>query len=184
MEIWKQITGFETLYSVSTKGRVKSFGKGKSTNPKNNVERIIKPSVGRGGYEKIKLFKDGKRHYFSAHRLVAETFLFNPENKKEVNHKDGNKLNNCADNLEWCTPSENQIHAFEMGLQKRRFGKDNSCSKRIIQLTKEGEFVREWESINQAKKELGYNSMGIIKCCKKEKRYKTAYGYKWQYKDA
>ena len=91
MEIWKRIKGFENLYQVSTEGRIKSLGNGKSTNSTTKQERILKTSISKTGYKKIKLFKDGKRYYFSVHRLVAENFIENKENKKEVNHKDGIK---------------------------------------------------------------------------------------------
>lgn len=131
--------------------------------------------------EKTKLFKDGKRHYFNVHRLVAETFLENELNKREVNHKDGNKANNNVNNLEWVTSSENQLHAFKNGLQKSKMGKDHAQSKSIFQIDLNGNVIRKFDSIKQVKRELGFNTFGIIKCCKKEKRYKTAYNYKWEY---
>lgn len=74
MEIWQIIKGFENLYKVSTCGRIKSLGNGKSTNSSTKKERILKTNYSSTGYEKIKLFKDGKRYYYSVHRLVAETF--------------------------------------------------------------------------------------------------------------
>lgn len=181
MEIWKNIDGFENLYKISTYGRIKSLGNGKSTNSTTKQERILKTNYSSTGYEKAKLFKNGKRHYFSIHRLVALNFLSNDLNKKEVNHKDGNKQNNNVSNLEWVTASENQLHAFKHGLQKSKMGKDHIQSKSIKQLDLNGNLIRTFESINQVKRELGFNSYGIIKCCKKEKRYRTAYKYKWEY---
>lgn len=80
-------------------------------------EGIKKPFINRGYYY-INLWKDGKYHTYTVHRLVALTFIPNPENKECVNHIDGNKLNNCIDNLEWCTRSENDLHAFRLGLRK------------------------------------------------------------------
>ena len=181
MEIWANIKGFENLYKISTYGRIKSLGNGKSTNTETKKERVLKSNYSLTGYEKIKLFKDGKRYYFSVHRLVAQTFLANEENKKEVNHKDGNKGNNNVDNLEWVTSSENQLHAFKNGLQKSRMGKDHVQSKSVRQLDLNGNLIRIFESVNQVKRELGFNSFGIIKCCKKEKKYNTAYKFKWEY---
>lgn len=181
MEIWQRIKGFENLYKISTYGRIKSLGNGKSTNSKTKSERILKSNYSSTGYEKIKLFKDGKRYYFSVHRLVAQTFIYNDKNKKEVNHKDGNKANNNVSNLEWVTSSENQLHAFKHGLQKSRMGKDHVQSKSVRQLDLNGNLIRTFESIKQVQRELGFNSFGIIKCCKKEKKYNTAYKYKWEY---
>lgn len=181
MEIWQQIKGFENLYKISTYGRIKSLGNGKSTNSKTKFERILKSNYSSTGYEKIKLFKDGKRYYFSVHRLVAQTFIANDKNKKEVNHKDGNKANNNISNLEWVTSSENQLHAFKNGLQKSRMGKDHVQSKSVRQLDLNGNLIRTFESIKQIQRELGFNSFGIIKCCKKEKKYNTAYKFKWEY---
>jgi len=181
MEIWQQIKGFENLYKISTYGRIKSLGNGKSTNSKTKFERILKSNYSSTGYEKIKLFKDGKRYYFSVHRLVAQTFLSNDKNKKEVNHKDGNKANNNVSNLEWVTSSENQLHAFKNGLQKSKMGKDHIQSKSVRQLDLNGNVIRTFESIKQVQRELGFNTFGIIKCCKKVKKYNTAYKFKWEY---
>lgn len=181
MEIWKNIEGFENLYQVSTYGRIKSLGNGNSTNTNTKQKRILKTNLSKNGYEKIKLFKDGKRYYFNVHRLVALTFLANDFNKSEVNHKDGNKINNNISNLEWVTASENQLHAFKYGLQKSKTGKDNKQSKAVKQLDLNGNVIRIFDSLKQIKRELGYNSFGIIKCCKKEQKYNTAYKFKWEY---
>lgn len=181
MEIWKDINGFEGLYKVSSLGRVKSLGNGKSTCTNYKQERILKANIKKNGYVHIKLNKNGKRYYYSIHRLVADNFLINHENKREVNHKDGNKLNNELSNLEWVTTSENQKHAYQKCLQVAIKDKDNKQSISIVQLNLDGTFVKKWDSIKQVKREIGLNSFGIIKCCKKEKRYKTAYGYKWEY---
>lgn len=183
-EVWKDIKGFENLYQVSSLGRIKSLGNGNSTDPRTKRVIIMKLNVKKSGYVHIKLCKDNKGHYKSVHRLVADAFIPNIENKREVNHIDGNKLNNSVDNLEWVTSSENQKHAFNLGLQKVVRGSSHKQSKPIIQYNKDGSFVREWESIKQVLREKGYNTVGIIKCCKKEKRYKTAYGYKWEYKES
>lgn len=181
MEIWKETIGFENLYKISSTGKVKSLGNGKSTNPLHNESKLIKTNISTRGYEKIKLFKDGKRYYFNVHRLVADNFLLEKNGKKEVNHKDGNKLNNEVNNLEWVSASENQKHAYEIGLQVARKGSNNIQSKQIKQLTLDGQLVRIFGSINEIKRELGFNTFGIIKCCKKEKKYNTAYKFKWKY---
>jgi len=180
-EIWSTITGFENLYKVSSLGRIKSLGNGNSTNSKNKIERIIKTRISSRGYEQVKLFKNSKRHYFTVHRLVAFHFIGKTDGKTEVNHIDGIKTNNNYYNLEWVTPRENQLHAFAMGLQVAKRGAEHCQSKPVRQLTLDGIEVKVWESIKQIQRELGWNSFGIIKCCKKQPRYNTAYKFKWEY---
>lgn len=104
-EIWKPVVGFEEYLEISNLGRLKrkiiyknNWRKGKS---KIKVDRIIKPTNDRG-YSKVKLSIDGKNYLKYVHRIVAEAFIPNPNNYKEVNHKDNNPSNNCVDNLEWC----------------------------------------------------------------------------------
>jgi len=142
-EIWKDIVGYEGLYEISNLGRVKSY------------DRIIKHSIigeyikkgkdkvcmiGNHGYGSIKLTDyTGNSKKKLLHRLVAKTFIPNPENKRTVNHKDGNKLNNSVDNLEWATDSEQQLHAFNTGLSSHT-GQNNPSSKMIED---EVRFIRE-----------------------------------------
>jgi len=178
---WESIKGFEGLYEISDQGRVKSLGKGKSTNPNNCIARGLKLKTTTNGYINCKLLNKGKAHHLLVHRLVALHFIDNPDKKKEVNHKDGDKTNNCIENLEWVTSSENQKHAYLLGLQKIRSGANSPFSKPIEQRTTTGDLVKIWGSIKEACRELGFNSVGIIGCCKKKKKYKTAYGYKWNY---
>jgi len=108
IEIWKDIKGYEGLYQVSNWGRVKSL--------RNNI--ILKPALlnHKGRYPAVGLHKKGKTINPRIHRLVAEYFIDNPENKKCVNHKNGWKWCNCVNNLEWATHRENTRHAYEIGL--------------------------------------------------------------------
>jgi hypothetical protein len=117
------------------------------------------------------------------HRLVAITFLpIENAQTQEVNHIDGNKQNNCIDNLEWLTTQQNQKHAFAKGLQKITRGADSKCSKKVMQLSvSDMKPIKVWNSIKEIKREIGYNSVGIIGCCKNKPKYQTAYGFKWQY---
>ena len=121
-EVWKDIEGYEGLYQVSTCGNVKSLPKVRRNGTGTYIqkERLLKPSNTSTGYKKVELCKDGKRKGFKVHRLVAIAFIPNPDNKPEVNHIDGNKINNNIDNLEWVTSSENSVHAYETGLNPNK----------------------------------------------------------------
>jgi hypothetical protein len=120
---FRNIRYYEEKYEVSSNGEVKSLERRVNHNGRTRTvkERVLATSL-RAGYKIVKLNKDGKQETFYVHRLVADAFISNPDpiNKKEVNHKDGNKLNNDYSNLEWCTHQENMIHAFQTGLIKRR----------------------------------------------------------------
>ena len=118
IEEWKDIAGWEGLYAVSSHGQVKSYDRlvtesnGKTRIHKGRLVTLKKT----GCYHGVSLFLYGLGHRYYAHRLVAEAFIPNPGGRKEVNHKDGNKFNNCVLNLEWATRSENAKHAHRMGL--------------------------------------------------------------------
>lgn len=109
-EEWRDIAGYEGLYQESNYGRTRSFHNGKI--------RILKPLHSVHGYLKVNLHKDGLQMAHYVHKLVAETFIPNPLNLPEVNHIFGNKFDCSADNLEWCTPSQNIQHAFKTGIHK------------------------------------------------------------------
>ena len=136
-EVWKDIEGYEGLYQVSTCGNIKSLPKIRRNGTGTYVqkERLLKPSNTSTGYKKVELCKDGKRKGFKVHRLVAIAFIPNPDNKPEVNHIDGNKINNNIDNLEWVTSSENTIHAYETGLSSNKKELDEA---KVVELYNNG----------------------------------------------
>ncbi len=107
-EIWVKIKKFEGLYLASNTGLIKSLI---------NKGRLLKPGLSRG-YKTVVLYKNKKSRTYLVHRLIAESFILNPENKRTVNHKDGDKLNNNLSNLEWATHKENVTHSWETGLSK------------------------------------------------------------------
>lgn len=115
-EIWKDIKGFEGKYQISNCGRVKSL---KRSGRK--LEKILILTLGKRGYWTIGLYNKQKVKRRPIHRLIAETFIPNPLNKREVNHKDSDKLNNKIENLEWVTPSENSKHAVKSLGSKKFF---------------------------------------------------------------
>ncbi len=112
-EIWCEIAGYEGIYSVSNLGRVRRDMHYRST----AVGKILKPQHDGKGYLMVGLFLDGLQSKWRVHRLVAIAFC-GPRADRWINHKDGNKHNNWADNLEFVTPSENTIHAYKNGLIK------------------------------------------------------------------
>ncbi|MGN0348238.1 MAG: HNH endonuclease [Roseburia sp.] len=104
--MWKQVLGYENVYEINENGDLRRCG---STH-------LINRQMRRDGYQQYSLSVNGKRKSKKIHRLVAETFIENPNNYNVVNHIDGNKLNNNYKNLEWCTSSKNNFHAWENGL--------------------------------------------------------------------
>jgi hypothetical protein len=121
-EVWKDVIGYEGYYQVSNKGRVR--GLTRTVGAANKKTKIIKgrlkvPTMNEyRGYLQIVLSKKGKNKTFKIHRLVAIVFIENVKNLQDVNHKDGDKLNNNVTNLEWVTRKDNIIHAYDNGLQK------------------------------------------------------------------
>lgn len=120
-EIWRDIVGYEGLYKISSCGRVKSFH--------NKSEKILAVHINKFNYSRILLSKNGNSKTYLVHRLVAIAFIPNPDNKPEVNHKNGNKSDNRVENLEWVTCSENTRHAFVTGLAKALRGTNNGATK-------------------------------------------------------
>lgn len=118
-EIWRDIAGYEGLYQVSNKGRIKSL--------RWKEDRLLRTTLDSHYYPKTNLCKDHVQLTYLVHVLVATAFIPNPENKPVVNHKDCNKENNCVENLEWVTYSENLVHAIKMG--RKTYKKKNGGQK-------------------------------------------------------
>jgi len=123
MEIYKDIKGYKGLYQISSLGKVKSISRiiDNGFNKRLILDRILKISSDSKGYMYATLYNKSRKH-IKVHRLVAIAFIPNPENKPQINHKNGIKNDNNVFNLEWCTNSENQIHAYKIGLNKGRLG--------------------------------------------------------------
>lgn len=173
-EEWRDIAGYEGIYQVSNLGRIKSLG-----NDKSRKEKILKPVNNSDGYPQVTLYKNRKREQVSVHRLVADTFIQNPDNLPQVNHKDENTKNNRVDNLEWCTPKYNSNY----GTHNERIAKSlinrKGRSKPILCV----ETGVIFQSAMEAERHTGANSHHITKCCRGKYGYKTSGGYHWKYCD-
>lgn len=154
------IKGYEGLYAVTFAGKVWSYRK--------NI--FLKPFLSRG-YFKVRLCKDELNRQVAVHRLVAEAFLPNPQNLPQINHKDENKKNNCADNLEWCDAKYN----LNYGEHNKKVARSHCKKVYCVELD------RVFESAKSAAMQLGLFDSNIAKCCKG--KYKTTGGYHWEYAD-
>ena len=165
--MWKKYiyNGKETDYSVSTEGEVR----------KDPTNYILSQST-QQQYKFVTLSLENKKQKrMRVHRLVAETFIPNPENKPYVNHIDGNRQNNNVDNLEWVTPSENTRHAFDTGLVK------SGRSRQVIQYDLQGNEMMTFVSLTEAARETNSNQAKITLCCQRKRD--THNDYQWRYAD-
>ena len=166
MEIWKDIIEASN-YEVSNTGLVRN----------KNTGKILKGRLSKSGYLQVSIKIDETNKFANRyiHRLVALYFIANPENKREVNHKDGDKENNNIDNLEWVTSSENQIHKHEV------LGKVKTSNRRIGKFDKDtDELLEEFDSILEAVYSMGKTSRVSIDQVLQGK-HQYAYGYAWKY---
>lgn len=186
IEIWKDIKGYENLYQVSNLGNVKSLDKyiNNGTGLFFKKGQNLKIKVYKG-YCYIRLNKNGEQKQFLLHRLVAEHFIPNPENKPCIDHINTDKTDNRIENLRWVTQKENVNNPLSINKMKQnhhlknRFGKLNPHSIPILQFTKDGELIRKWDCIKDVERELNFSGGYVGNCCKGKKQ--IAYGYKWKY---
>lgn len=174
--MWKDIPGWEGLYQISENGIIKSiFRKVKSSRwiPVRRVdEKILKPRYDKNGYLRVGLNSEGRQKMHPVHRLVGLTFIPNPENKPQINHINGVKDDNRVENLEWCTASENSIHAFKLGLKvpscpgRGKLGKDNVNSKQVTQYTIDMKVVAIYGSAMEAARVTGFGRSQICRVCR------------------
>ena len=198
-EIWKDIEGYEGIYQVSNKGRVKSLNYNRT-----GEERILKIRINKNGYACISLGKE--RKFFRVHRLVAIAFIPNPENKPCVDHINAIRTDNRVENLRWVTHEENMNNPLsrehmsealkgEKHPMYGRRGEDNpNFGRKHTEEFKESmrgennphskaiyciELKRRFGTVKQASKELSIDNSAIVKCCKGKQ--KTCGGYHWMY---
>ena len=194
-EIWKDIEGYEGLYQVSNFGKVRSLDRYDSRG--RWIKGCILEPTNCKGYLQIVLFLNGKKSYYYIHRIVAEAFLPNPDNKPEIDHISTDKTDNtvCLNedgsvnydktNLRWVTHTENMNNPLTRKKQSTRFkgkiGHNTPASKIIAQLDKNGKLLKVWLCAMDAVRQEGYTQEHISSCCKGT--LKTHKGYKWQYID-
>lgn len=193
MEIWKDILGYEGYYQISSYGRIKSVER-KVVKKMFGNTRIVKSKIctvlySKQGYCRVRLSKEGKNIKYLIHRLVALAFIPNPENKPQVNHKDGNKSKNHKNNLEWATRSENMQHASK--ILKKVFGKNekgknwysangiaNPASKKVNMFDKNGNLLGEYNSAWEAEEKNGLTHGMVSQYCN-GKRNNKLYNFKY-----
>lgn len=154
----KIIEGHNGAYSITSDGRVFN----------NFKKQFVKPAKGKNGYLHVTLCYGDKKDVL-IHRLVAQAFVNNPDNLPVVNHKDENKLNNSAENLEWCTMKYNNNYGVH----------ETQRNSAVFQIDLEGKVVKRWESMKEASSELGIYYQGISSVCRDVN--KTCGGYRWEY---
>lgn len=154
-ETWKYIDGYSG-YLVSSEGRVMSLHKVDSIGRERDGV-ILKPRFQKNGYAFVSLCDKGEVNQERIHLLVAKAFVPNPWSYKEVNHIDGDKANNRAENLEWCTRSENNKHAVSFGLRDLKFMHECACKKNMKPVAKipDGEIVAVYHLWQMLEKRLG-----------------------------
>jgi len=170
-EEWRNIPKVPNDYYISNLGRVKST--------KNNQEKIMIIVLDRLGYAKVHFSINGKNKGYLVHRLVAFAFISNPNNYNEINHKDGDKQNNCVDNLEWCTHSQNMKHAFDTGLKANKKGEEYPYARAVYQYDKNGNFIKRWGALMDAARAYNIHHSCIAACC--SGKVKTCLDYAWSY---
>lgn len=167
-EIWRDIPGYPN-YMVSDLGRVRNASRNKFIG-----------SVNTQGYMIADLSHERKNRKFFIHRLVCQSFLDNPEAKPHVNHKNGIRDDNRLENLEWCTHWENLLHArLILGKARPPLSFVPRTDKSILRFTKNGDFIDQFPSLENASKVLGIKGHHISECCRGKR--KTCHGYIWKY---
>lgn len=164
MKQWKEVKGYEGLYLVSDSGDVVSVTRG-----------LKIPQVNEDGYLRVQLCKGGVQKNYYVHRLVAEAFIENPQGLPIINHRDENKMNNVVDNLEWCTNLYNNTYGTRM--ERVANARKDKRTVAILQFDIDGKFVRRWDGVYLACRELGVCKASVHRCIRGKQN--TAGGFRW-----
>lgn len=178
MEEWKDIKDYEWLYQVSNMWRIKSLT-WHSGNKHINREYIRKNKLNNKWYEEISLWHNNTRKHCLIHRLVAQAFIENPENKPQVNHINWIKTDNRLENLEWMTAKENIRHSFANWLQVIPKWWKHYLSKKVNQYKLDWTFIKTWDSMIDIERKLKIFNTNISTCCRW--KIKSAGWYTWKY---
>lgn len=187
-EEWRSVKGFESQYLISNKGRVISLCErdGPIGNKYIGSIHFLKKGKTPNGYEYFKAWVGNNCTHILVHRAIAEAFIPNPYNKPYVNHINCIKDDNRVENLEWVTPKENAVHAWENGLYKEppkywtgKTGKEHIRSKPIAMISKEGKLIKKYASATEAGRELGLCRRSICSVC--QGRIKQTGGFVFKY---
>lgn len=179
IEIWKPVVGYEGLYEVSSYGRVRSLDRydGRGWWIKG---RILKLIMDKKGYLTVGISKNNHRQTFKVHRLVALHFIPNIENKPEIDHINTDKTDNRVENLRWVTPKENSNNPISIvNKSESKKGVKNKRHQPVLQYDKDGNFIREWDTITEAETTLNITHKIHYVC---QGKRKTCGGYIWKYK--
>lgn len=175
-EIWKPIKNYEGWYEVSNFGRVRSLDRFVNHSNKGfkslRKGKIISPGKTKDGYLFVHISKNQKSQNLRINRLVAQTFIPNPNNYPQVNHRDEDKTNNKFSNLEWCTAKYNDNY----GSRNKKVAKERG--KRVAQLTLDGQVVHVWSSAHECV-QAGFNYGNVCACCRGKRNVHK--GYRWKY---
>ena len=183
-ETWKNVRGYEGLYQVSNLGRVKSLDR-VSDDGKIRHGRIISTKQNNRGYLQVHLYRNGSCKMKLLHRLVAEAFIQNLDSLPQVNHKDENKSNNYASNLEWCTNLYNRRYGtgYQRSVEGHDYKRLSEFNKKpVIQYDLKMNEICRWPSVLEAVKSVGKDhrsSSYISRACSGKRN--QAYGYVWRY---
>lgn len=172
-EEWRAVVGYEGLYEVSNRGRVRSLFR---------YKQVVKGVPTNRGYLRVTLCKDNIHKLCSIHRLVAIAFIPNPNNYPCVNHKDEIRTNNQANNLEWCSYKYNSNYGHIV--EKKKQNRDYASTSRIVEQIDDGKVINTFPSISEAARSLSSNKYAKTNICRACHTAKAkAYGYEWRYKE-
>lgn len=190
---WKSVKGYESLYEVSENGTIKSLdrivegknGKLYKRNGKIKNWQINKVDERHSARAYVELWKDNKMKIVLVHRIVGEAFVSNPQGKPCINHIDGNPLNNHYSNLEWCTYSENNKHAYRNGLRRKICNFDQTTNRAVVGRNRVTGEVLKFKSVHEAARQLGVTVMAVSNVVRanatRSENKRACCGYEFEY---